>query len=333
MRIVETERVAERIKKGCVLIIGNFDGVHIGHQAILAAAREAAGKRRVELVAMTFQPHPLAVLNPEKAPQTLTPARLKGQLLSQSGVDLHIVIKSSQELLRLSAEEFLDRFITKGVQPAVVVEGDDFNFGAERAGSIHMLKQLGSEKGFEVIIVGAKLITLADNQTVRVSSSLIRYMLRHGHVADAAMALGRAYRLIEKIIPGRGKGKRLGFGTLNLARGGQLIPAEGVYAGFVGIGDSFEQLCNSKAKMPAAFSIGISATYGGDNPLLIEAHLLGKDPGESAGKYMAMDFVERIREQKKFETEKELTSQIAKDCEKAEEILATVRKDSQGENT
>ena len=322
MRTLETITGSSQIKQGCVLTIGNFDGVHIGHQAILAAAGQAAEKRQVELVAMTFQPHPLAVLNPDKAPQTLTPPGLKGYLLAQSGVDSHVVIKSSRELLSLSAEDFLDRFILRDIQPAVVVEGDDFNFGAERAGSIHMLKQHGRDKGFEVIIVGAKLITLADNQTVRVSSSLIRYMLRHGHVADAAMALGRPYRLIEKIVPGRGRGKKLGFATLNLARAGQLVPAEGVYAGFVQTDDSFEKACSSKEKPPAAISIGRAETFGSDNPLTIEAHLLIENVGRLAGKWMAMDFVRRIRGQRKFETEKELSAQIAKDCKKARQVLS-----------
>jgi len=321
MRILETMRDLEKTEKGCVLTIGNFDGVHLGHQEILAAAGRIAQERTAELVAMTFEPHPVAILHPEKAPGVLTPLELKTHLLAECGVDCLIVLQDSRTLLNLSPEDFMSRFLVENVRPSVVVEGDDFNFGLRRTGNIDTLQKLGTEKGFEVSVVGSKKITLSTGQTVRVSSTIIRYMLESGHVADAAAALGRPYRLIEKIIPGRGIGKKLGFPTLNMKKPTQVVPAEGVYAGFVQIGQTIEDILASEERIPAVYSIGQARTFGQEFPVLIEAHLLIENVGGLIGKYMAMDFIQRIRSQHKFKTPEDLSKQIAKDCEKAKQIL------------
>ena len=322
MKIIQTISQLQRISKGCVLTIGNFDGVHLGHQEILAAAKKSAGKNQTELIAMTFEPHPVAVLHPEGAPGVLTPLELKKHLLAQCGVECLIVLKGNDELLELSPEDFVGRFLVENVQPSVVVEGNDFNFGAGRAGNIDTLQKLGAEKGFEVSVIGPKQIKLSTGQAVRVSSTIIRYMLESGHVADAAAALGRPYRLAEEIIPGRGIGKKLGFPTLNMKRPGQVIPAEGVYAGFVRVGDTVDNVLASEEMIPAVYSIGQARTYGEEFPLLIEAHLLEENIGSLIGKYMAMDFIQRVRSQHKFKRPEELSAQIAKDCEKAKDILS-----------
>jgi riboflavin kinase/FMN adenylyltransferase len=321
MKILRAISDFEKIKKGCVLTIGNFDGVHLGHQEILAAAKRIAQERAAELAAMTFEPHPVAILHPDSAPGMLTPLELKTHLLAECGVDALIVLEDNRRLLNLSPGNFASRFIVDNTQPGVLVEGDDFNFGLHRAGNIDTLRELGSQKGFEVCVIGPKEIKLSTGQTVRVSSTLIRYMLESGHVADAAAALGRPYRLIEKIIPGRGIGKKLGFPTLNMKKPTQVIPAEGVYAGFVKIGQTIEDVLASEEKIPAVYSIGQARTYGEEFPLLIEAHLLIENVGDLIGKYMAMDFIQRLRSQHKFETPQDLSKQIAKDCEKAKQIL------------
>jgi riboflavin kinase/FMN adenylyltransferase len=325
MRIIEMISDLNMFPRGCVLTIGNFDGVHIGHQEILATARQIAVQKQTELAAMSFEPHPVAVLHPEKAPGVLTPFTLKRYLLAEFGVDCLFVLESGQELLSLSPADFVDQFLIKDIQPSVVVEGHDFNFGAERAGNVDTLQQLGAAKGFEVFVVEPKEVRLSTGRSVRVSSTSIRYMLEGGQVGDAAVLLGRAYRLVGEIVPGRGKGKKLGFPTLNLGPVRQIIPAEGVYAGFVEIGDSEEEVCRAKEKIPAVFSIGKTQTFGSDHPQLIEAHLLIEDVGDLVGKWMAMDFVERIRSQEKFGTEKELSAQIAKDCLNIRKILADAR--------
>ncbi len=323
MQIIRTETDLEKIKAGPVLTIGNFDGVHIGHQAILSAAKRIAEQKQTELIVMTFQPHPLSVLNPEKAHGALTPPVLKERLLAELGAGILFVVKSEPGLLNLKAEDFAERFIVRGIRPSVVVEGEDFNFGYGRTGSVHTLQKLTEAKGIEVIIVGPKKAKLAGGQTVEVSSTVVRDMVTKGKVADAAVLLGRPYRLIGSIVPGRGKGKRLGFPTLNLEKPQQIVPAEGVYAGTVEVAESIEEVCSAKERLPAVFSIGRATTHGAGQPLLIEAHLLVDNAERFTGRWMAMDFIERIRSQQRFETEKKLSEQIAKDCEKANEILAT----------
>ena len=305
-----------------MLTIGNFDGVHVGHQEIIAAARKAAEKNDAELIAMVFDPHPVAILHPEMAPGVLTPLDIKKHLLAKCGVDRLIVLRTNRKLLGLSPEDFVGRFLVENIKPSVVVEGDDFNFGAGRAGNIETLKKLTTEKGFEVRVIGPKKIKLSTGQTVRVSSTMIRYMLEGGHMADAAVALSRPYRIAERIIPGRGVGIKLGFPTLNMKKPRQVIPAEGVYAGFVKIGEYIDDALTSKEKIPAVYSVGQARTYGDDFPLLIEAHLLIKDVGDLIGRYMTMDFIQRIRNQHKFKIPEDLSKQIAKDCYQARKILA-----------
>ena len=321
MKIIQTISQFEHIPKGCVLTIGNFDGVHVGHQEIITAARQAAEKNDAELIAMLFDPHPVAILHPEMAPGVLTPLDIKKHLLAKCGVDRLIVLRTNRKLLDLSPEDFVGRFLVKNIKPSVIVEGDDFNFGAGRAGNIDTLKKLTTEKGFEVRVIGPKKIKLSTGQTVRVSSTMIRYMLEGGHVADAAVALSRPYRIAERIIPGRGVGIKLGFPTLNMKKPRQVIPAEGVYAGFVKTGEYIDDALTSKEKFPAVYSVGQARTYGDDFPLLIEAHLLIKDVGDLIGRYMTMDFIQRIRNQHKFKTPEDLSKQIAKDCHQARGIL------------
>jgi riboflavin kinase/FMN adenylyltransferase len=150
---------------------------------------------------------------------------------------------------------------------------------------------------------------------------MIRYMLESGHVSDAAVALSRPYRLIGRIIPGKGRGKQLGFPTLNMQKPKQVIPAEGVYAGFVGIADYEEQLLQRQQRIPSVFSIGQARTFTDEHPLLIEAHLLVKQVDNMTDKWMAMDFLGRLRSQHKFSTPEALAKQIAKDCETAKKML------------
>jgi riboflavin kinase/FMN adenylyltransferase len=324
VKIIKTNAGFDELKnveKGCVLTIGNFDGVHLGHQEIISTARKLADQRNSELVLMTFEPHPVAILYPEKAPGVLTPMIFKKHLLNQFGVDCLVILESSYRILNLSPEAFVDEFLLKSSKPAVVVEGEDFNFGYGRSGNIQILKELGEKFGFELVVVPGKKIKLTDEQDTRVSSTLIRHLLHKGKVADAAQALGRYYRLSGRTTPGKGKGRQLGFPTANIEPINRIIPAEGVYAGYVEITDTEEQLCQSKNKIPAIFSIGRAKTFISDHPLLVEAHVLEREIGDLYGKYLAMDFVRFIRHQQKFDSPEHLSAQIAKDCKKAKLIL------------
>jgi riboflavin kinase/FMN adenylyltransferase len=319
-----------QVKPGCVLTIGNFDGVHVGHQEILRTARRIAEGRGTEMVVMTFEPHPVAILHPEKAPGVLTPLPLKLHLLGHHGDQCAIVLQDSRAVLNLSPEEFVDQFLMTAIRPAVIVEGDDFHFGAGRRGDVDALLRFGREKGFEIVVVPPRQIVLATGQTLRVSSTIIRYMLEGGHVAEAAGALARPYRLMGPIIPGWGRGRKLGFPTLNMKRPEQVIPGDGVYAGLVETAATPEELMHEQKHIPAVFSLGQARTFGDEHPLLIEAHLLAGSVGDLTGHWLAMDFVERLRSQHKFNTPEELVAQIAKDCAAARQILGAADGRQQG---
>jgi riboflavin kinase / FMN adenylyltransferase len=321
MRILQRLSEFGQVGPGCVLTIGNFDGVHVGHQEILRTARAIARNRGVEMAVMTFEPHPVAVLHPEKAPGVLTPLPLKLHLLKDYADHCVMVLEDSRDLLRLLPEQFIDEFLMTAIRPAVIVEGDDFHFGAGRAGDAQALAQFGRDKGFEVVVVPPRQIELATGQILRVSSTVIRYMIESGHVAEAARALSRPYRLSGAVVSGWGRGRKLGFPTLNMAKPNQILPAEGVYAGFVEIAATEEELLQKQEHLPAVFSLGQARTFGDEYPLLIEAHLLIGNVGDLTGRWMAMDFVEHLRSQHRFNTPEELVAQISKDCAAARQAL------------
>ena len=323
MQLIETKEQLENIAKGQVLSIGNFDGVHTGHQELLKRAKVIAKKHNTDVAVMTFWPHPAAILHPQKAPRLLTPMLLKKKLLEENGVDSLIIISDTYSLLNFSPKGFIDEFLMKNIRPCAVVEGVNFTFGYGRSGNILALRDMGKERGFEVAVVEPKEQDFSKGEHETVSSSLIRDFLEKGNVKDAAAALGRPYRLIGQTIPGRGKGSEIGFPTANLEPLQQMIPAEGVYAGFVEVGDSVEDVCVSKQRLPAAISIGRAKTFVADHPLLLEAHILTGGFGELYGKWLAMDFIARIRPQHRFESVEALKSQIAKDCEQIKNILTT----------
>jgi len=322
MKVLRTVSELGQLPDGCVLTIGNFDGVHVGHQQNIKVARDIATLERTALAAMTFEPHPVAILHPEKAPGVLTPLPLKIHLLEKCDVDYLIILRDTTSLLRLKPDDFVDKFLIKDVRPKVLVEGDDFHFGLDRQGTIDTLRQMAEPQNFSVVVVPPKLAKLPAGQSVRVSSTTIRYMLQSGHVSDAAFLFARPYRLIGKIIPGRGKGRHLGYPTLNMQMPAQIIPQEGVYAGFSLIGDSEEDVCGSEKRLPAVFSIGQAITFGDQHSQLIETHVLGAALDDMSGKWLAMDFVDHIRMQRRFESPEALAAQIALDCNAAEEILS-----------
>ncbi len=318
--IDKLERIDKSLK-GCCLTIGNFDGVHLGHQAIIRQARQIAGRLgNCPLAAMTFDPHPAVVLHPEQMPRVLTPLPLRTALLEAAGVDYLIVLKDSYQMLTLSPQDFVEKFLMKSLSPKAVVEGDDFHFGYGRSGDAKTLAQLGQTYGFDVTIVKAEHITL-DDISSRISSTFIRHLLHKGDAAGAAKALGRPYRLMGEVVKGRGKGAELGFPTANIDPHDQIIPVDGVYAGFVSVADTIENLCVLNQKLPAVFSLGRAKTFVSNHPLLIEAHLLDDKAENLYGKYLAMDFIDFIRNQQRFQTPEKLKEQIAKDCRKAENIL------------
>jgi riboflavin kinase/FMN adenylyltransferase len=329
MLIIDNKESLEKLEKGWALTIGNFDGVHLGHQQIIKATAKACKDNSARgVAAMTFEPHPMMVLHPEKAPGLLMPLAMKKKLLDRLGVDCLIVLTDTLRLLNMSPGDFVDQFLMKTVKPTVVVEGPNFNFGYGRSGNIETLKTLGELKGFKVVEVAPIELNIegpTGRRSMLCSSSLIRRLLEMGQVEEAASVLDRFYRLVGKTIAGRGVGKAIGFPTANIEPENQIIPAEGVYAGFVQIGKSLEDVCVYSQRIDAVFSLGRAKTFVSGHPLLIEAHILDDDVESLSGRYLAMDFVKRIRGQRRFETKDKLAEQIAKDCDSAKDILSAAK--------
>jgi riboflavin kinase/FMN adenylyltransferase len=287
---------------GVVLTIGNFDGVHRGHQAILNTARRHADRANTQLVVMTFYPHPAAILDPSHAPETLTLLEEKLQLLERAGADTVFVLHSEPELLKIEADDFIRDIIVGRFNPVAVVEGASFGFGRRRQGDVNTLKEAAEEYGFQVDVVEPVSIILGGHTNTVVSSSLIRHLLSSGAVQDAAECLGRPYRLLGRVEKGLGRGSKHGIPTANLQVGSQMIPAEGVYAGQTFI----DGQC-----YPAALSIGRTPTFGGER-LLVEAHLLDYHE-DIYDQTLAVEFLKWLREQEKYDTVEELYKQIELD--------------------
>jgi riboflavin kinase/FMN adenylyltransferase len=246
---------------------------------------------------------------------------LKRHLLRTAGIDRLILIKDTFSLLNLSPKDFIDEFLVRSIKPALVVEGPDFKFGYGRSGDIDALRRFGALRDFDVVIAPPKQISLASGDTKICSSSAIRDLLRSGEVSSAYAMLGRNYRLIGTTIPGRGIGRQLGFPTANIEPLEQMVPAEGVYAGLVAIADDPDSAAAQTKFKPAAFSIGRAKTFLSDHPLLIEAHILNENLPDLTGKWLAMDFVRRIRPQQRFDSRQALQQQITADCRAAAQIL------------
>jgi riboflavin kinase/FMN adenylyltransferase len=318
MRIIEDHQAISGLPKGMVLTIGNFDGVHRGHQAIITAARQIARDKQTQLAAMTFDPHPGVLLHPERAPGILTPLAMKALLLESLSVDVLIVIKDSLKLLNLSPEDFVDQFLMENLSPSVMVEGPDFNFGYGRSGTINTLREFGKTRNFDVVEVPFVDVSVDnESETEKCSSSSIRQLLQKGRPRPAAQVLGRPFRLVGKTVGGRGVGGQIGFPTANIESTAQVIPAEGVYAGYVVVGDCLEDVAFGGLRRLAAISIGRAKTFLSDHPLLLEAHLLEDNVEDLRGKWLGFDFMRFVRHQQRFETKEDLKKQIQKDCDKA----------------
>ena len=323
MKVIDSISDLEGIGHGWAVTIGNFDGVHCGHQEILRRAGVAAhAAHAVGVAAVTFDPHPTALLHPERAPGTLTPLPYRIRLLEQYGVDCLVILRDGLRLLNLSPKDFVDDFLVRFLGPKVMIEGSDFHFGYGRSGTVQTLSQLGNLRGFSVVIVNPFELPDPEKRPVVCSSSRVRDLLAEGAVRHSAQLLGRPYRLMGRTVPGRGIGTQLGFPTANIHALDQVIPDEGVYAGFALIGDSMDSILGDGQRLPAVFSIGRAKTFMTDHPLLLEAHILDQELGDLHGKWLAMDFVDRLRCQQRFESRDTLATQIATDCGKARRLLS-----------
>ncbi|MFO0965669.1 MAG: bifunctional riboflavin kinase/FAD synthetase [Gemmataceae bacterium] len=290
--------------RGGVVSIGNFDGVHRGHQALLGETMRQAKARGVPAVAVTFDPHPLEILRPESFQPLLTTLPYRAELIQALGVDHVVLLRTSSEFLRLSADDFFRRVIVEGLGAAALVEGWNFRFGRGRQGDGETLTRRGREAGIDV--------TLFPAHTVRdrlVSSSVVREDLLAGDVADAALLLGRPYRLEGKVVREQQRGRTLGFPTANLRDVKTLIPGDGVYAVLAHHGGK---------PWPGAANIGPNPTFGEQGHKL-EVHLIGFQ-GNLYGHSLAVDFLEKIRNTRPFGNVRDLVAQIRDDVGKAHAV-------------
>jgi riboflavin kinase/FMN adenylyltransferase len=300
------------VDDGCapsVLSVGNFDGVHRGHQAIVATARGLAAEAKLPVVALTFEPHPISVLRPDLAPERLGTPRQKLDALAAAGVDIVVVAASTRELFAIEAGAFVREVLMARFGPRYIVEGNNFRFGHDRAGDIDTLRGLEPAGGYLTVVVEPVMQRLTDGQVERISSSLVRRLVSAGQAACAAEALGRPYTLTGTVVQGAGRGRKLGFPTANVKVDDVLIPADGVYAGFVDV--------DGRA-WPSAISIGSTPTFAGSTRQ-VEAHLLGYS-ADLYGRAVAVHLTEWVRGQQRFASAEALTAQVRADIERVREL-------------
>lgn len=306
-----------------VITIGSFDGVHRGHAALVAAARARADAAApgTRVIALVFDPHPLTLINPETAPPRLSRFVDRARLLRDAGADDVIRLEPSPELLGHSPEAFIDRQVER-FAPIAFVEGADFRFGRGRAGDTALLAALGTTRHFQAIVLDPVEVTLDDHSIVPASSTLCRWLLKHGRVRDAARVLGRPHALPGTVVPGDRRGRTIGFPTANIQTD-VLAPGDGVYAAWAALPDG--------RRHPAAVNVGARPTFAGASRT-IEAHLLLESasrgtawaPVQGLPEYgwpVTLEFIGRLRDQARFAGIDALVAQLHRDRARAAEVL------------
>jgi riboflavin kinase/FMN adenylyltransferase len=296
-----------------VLTVGNFDGIHLGHQAILATVVDRARVLRGQAVVYTFEPHPRKVLQPERAPGLLVTLEQKLELLEEAGVDAVVVEPFSLEFAKTSAEHFVRHLLHERVQPLEVYVGYDFHFGRDREGSMRMLTELGPRLGFAVTIIPEVTVDQGD-----VNSTRIREVLSAGGVQQANSMLGRPYAVRGTVVKGEQRGRSLDFPTANLDAENEVLPATGVYAGFLRVLDEGEP--RRASRWPAVTNVGRRPTFHDDGAVVVEAHCLDFD-GDLYGRRVDVSFLHHLREERRFSGVDALRAQIRRDVEDGRRLL------------
>ena len=296
--------------KNAVITIGNFDGVHLGHQKLFRNLNEKAIALNGTSIAMTFEPHPVRVLKKNNHLPLITLYEQKVELIKKTGIDVLICIPFTQEFATISAEKFVEDILVKRIGIKAIAVGEDYTFGKNREGNINLLKILGNKCGFEVIVINE--LHISNTYPEKISSTKIRELVMAGKVAESQKLLGRYYQIRGKVEVGRDRGgKLLGFPTANINLYDELRPEIGVYAVTVECkGEKFKGVAN----------IGYSPTFD-DNIFTVEVHILDFEEN-IYGQKIRVNFIDRLRNEKKFSNISELSEQIKKDIIKAREILS-----------
>lgn len=292
-----------------VVAVGTFDGVHRGHLAILEAGRRLADTSGMTLVALTFHPHPKSVVAPERAPLLLTEPEEKVALLHSSGADVVVQLKFDRALAGTSAKTFLESYIKGGLRAGAIVTGDDFRFGHGRQGTPDSLRQWGRDNDIQVTLV--EQVT-GDSIKKRVSSTLIRALIKGGEFDDALDLLGHAYPVSGQVFRGEGRGRKMGYPTWNIAvRDIKLAPPVGIYAGWAG----------RATPRPAMAYYGSNPTFGA-YPKRLEANLLGAGGDAPPGVEETVWLAAYVREEVRFDGADALTRQLAEDERVVRDMLS-----------
>lgn len=316
MEVIRSTDVCPRPPEGTAVTIGAYDGVHLGHRAVISEVRRRAEARALATAVVTFDRHPAMVVRPESAPLLLTDLDQRLALLDSTGVDYTLVVHFDEERAREAADDFVREVLVDCLAARLVVVGEDFHFGRERKGNVDLLQRMGGDLGFEVDgleLVGIDGAPARGEQ--RVSSTAIRAALRGGDLATASEMLGRLHEVRGLVGHGDHRGRELGFPTANLAVPGDiLLPADGIYAGWFRRADGTVH--------PTAISLGRRPTfYEQAHASLLEAHLLDFD-GDLYEEKAAVSFAARLRGEVRFDSIDALVDQIARDCDDARRILA-----------
>ncbi len=298
----------------CALTIGNFDGVHLGHQAILSRVRREAQARGLTPAVMTFEPHPreyFAALNqrPELAPTRIFGLRDKLSALARAGIERVVVERFNARLAGMSANAFIEDLLVNGLQTRWLLVGEDFRYGARRSGDIDLLREAGLRHGFDV----HTLSDVTDRQGHRISSSEVRTALAVGDLARAQDLLGHRFHISGHVIHGQKLGRTLGYPTMNLRVAPRCAARSGIYVVRVlGLGD---------APRPAVASLGVRPTVEDHGRVLLESHLLD-GPADAYGKLVRIEFLHKLRDEEKFPDLPSLTAAIAEDARNARAYFA-----------
>ncbi|HUO44601.1 MAG TPA: bifunctional riboflavin kinase/FAD synthetase [Burkholderiales bacterium] len=299
------------------LTIGNFDGVHLGHQAMLTRTVEVAGARGLSPCALTFEPHPREFFAPDQAPTRLTTLREKLELLESRGISRTQVCRFDYRFAQIAAAEFIERIVVRGLNARWVLVGEDFRFGARRAGDLTLLRQAGARHGFEVEV--QPMITA---NGVRVSSTAVREALAAGDTARAQRLLGRPYSISGRVVHNDKFGRKLGFPTANILMKHNRPPVWGIYAVEVsGAGDR---------PWPGVASLGVRPTVRREARAVLEVHLLDFDR-EIYGAHLRVDFLHKFRDEEKYADVETLRRQIARDVENTRDYFH--RRDAETQRT
>ncbi|HKJ11684.1 MAG TPA: bifunctional riboflavin kinase/FAD synthetase [Ornithinimicrobium sp.] len=309
---------AHATPQSAVVTLGNFDGVHRGHQSLLGAVSRLARDRGERSIAVTFDPHPVAVLHPERAPEQIIDPDYRMTLMAHSGVDVTVMLPFTHDFAQMGPEEFVRDVLVRALGAAVVVVGEDTRFGVGNSGDVDTLRQLGCAYGFEV-----RIHEIAGDQAQgrRLwSSSAVRESLREGAVHVAAEILGRLHRVAGTVVHGHHRGRELGYPTANLGpdRSG-MVPADGVYAGWVERVDQPPD--DEDRRLPAAISVGTNPTFADVPERTVEAYVLDRLDLDLYHETVGVDFVCRLRDNVRFDSVDQLRRQMARDVAVCRSVL------------